>query len=72
MSREIAVNQWAALQGRHRVCRCDAATPGLQVSSGTLSGNTLTFDNVPAHSATLLVLPAPSAPLHILVADGFE
>ncbi len=71
-SREIVVNLSAALQGNYRVFRFDAAMPVSQVGTGALNGNTLTLDNVPARSATLLVLPAPNAPSAIIFTNGFE
>ena len=71
-SREIVLNLSVALQGNYRVFRFDAATPVSQVASGALSGSSLTLDNVPARSATLLVLPAPTAAAPFVFANGFE
>ncbi len=69
--RDITVNFSSALSGNYKAFRFDATQDVTQVASATVNGTAVTLSAVPGRSATLLVLPSPTA-LDSLFSDGFE
>jgi hypothetical protein len=62
----------AALDGPWTLYRFDAASDVAAVQSGSIDGSALTLANLPARSASLLVLPSGDGPPAGIFDDGFE